>query len=635
MKPLNTSDIKLHGEIAARLQRSVDNMHGWIDTRSGPSLKEDPGNYGWGADFQGRWTEAMAILSTCVDVPGDDLKNIADLMLSFQRADGNFHTLVNGMVQNGNSRALAALLEMYQQSGDRKYLRGAEKLAGWYDRNFKNKKDDSTWLTMALESIVALWQVTGKAKHLALAKRFTKFARLRCERPIAESTHAHSMALSIRGILAYTIASGDKSHLPLITKLWSRINTDTVWVTGGMPEIFTNSIEADEPCGTADCLSINLQLWQLTRKEQYLEAAENTLLNHLWFNQLPNGGFSSTSNLEQGFRGLEAWWCCSMHAPLGIEKFTRFICTHTEKIIWVNFFIPAEMTIRLKENLSVRIEQQTEMPKEPGTRLIITPEKDASFSLCVRIPEWTSANRITINGKRYKSEIKDGFIEIKRRWSAGDTVDVNFDMRMSVVTDIQGDHDKWVEAPVVIDGVSHKAKRIAIFWGPLVLAIFRPLHGNDLTWVYRGGYNEGLEAGGMTGGCRSSRNYIGLNGTVYSDDAENKSRIGPIKITVSKTAVRLQWREALGAKSTGPAELHYDVRVLPGLPVCIEEQEKLVIKATKNRPVKVDSVLLGGIRLTEKSEQYHDTYKRLWKYEYPPAQVATKGQRLKPIRDAS
>jgi len=635
MKHLKTSEITLHGEVAARLQRAVDNMHSWVGTRSGPSLTEDTADYGWGADFQGRWTEAMAILSECVDVPASELQSVADGLLGHQRRDGNFHTEQNGMVQFGNSRGLAALVAMYRLGGDRKFLRGAEKLADWYDRHFTKSRIEAPFLTSALEAMVELWQVSGKPKHLKLAQRFVRYTRQQCEKGFPERTHAHSTALSIRGMLAYMIATGDRECLPLAIRTWERMSAETVWVTGGMPEVFTNSIEADEPCGTADWLIMSLQLWQLTRKERYIAAAEKTLANHLWFNQLPNGGFSSTSNIEQGFRGLEAWWCCSIHAPLGIERFTRFVCTYSARTIWVNFFVSADMTIRLRENAAVRIEQRTDLPRGTATRLTVTPDTDTAFTLRIRMPRWAVSARVAINGKRQANRKHGSYLALSRRWQAGDVVDVDFGMRMTAVADVQGSHDTWMEPLVSIDGVEHKAKRIAIFWGPLVLAVFRPTHGNDLTWVYRGGYNEVLDAGGMTGGTRSCRNYIGIDGEVYSDDAGNKALVGPIKITTSRNGVRLQWKEALGQAKRGPAELHYDVRVLPGLPVRIVEQEKLVVRASKSRPLRVDSALLCGTRFAERSEQYHDTYKRLWKYEYPPLRVATAGGRPRAVRDGA
>ncbi|GEM_PF-5221268 len=633
MRHLMPEEIRLHGEVAARLQRAADNMHSWIGTRSGPTLIGDTADYGWGADFQGRWTESMAILSRSVDVPVPDLQRIADGMLGHQRRDGSFHTTLHTMVQNGNSRALAALVEMYRLGRDRKYLRAAEKLAGWYDRNFRKDRDASSWLTMALEAIVELWKETGKPQHLALARRFAQFTRRQCERGFPEHTHAHSVALSVRGLLAYIIASGDRRCLPLVVRTWESMQEETVWVTGGLPEVFTNSIEADEPCGTADWLTISLQLWQLTAKERYIAAAEKTLLNHLWFNQLPNGGFSSTSNIEQGFRGLEAWWCCSMHAPLGIEKLTRYACTYSARVIQVNLFLPADMTIPLREDLAVRIEQRTDLPRDTHTRLTISPEREAAFALRIRVPAWADAAQVTLNGKREPGGERDGYLVLRRRWRTGDVVDVDFRMRMTAVADVQGSHDRWMEAPVVIDGVACKAKRIAVTWGPLVLAVFRPLHGNDLTWVYRGGYNEVLDAGGMTGSTGSCRNYVGLNGTIYSDDAGNKSLLGPIKITTSPKGVRLTWKEALGGE--GLAELHYEVRVLPGLPLRIEDRETLVIKARAKRPVRVESLLLAGTRFTERSEQYHDTYKRIWKYEYPPVQIASAGGRRRAIRDGN
>ena len=58
------------------------------------------------------------------------------------------------------------------------------------------------------------------------------------------------------------------------------------------------------------------------------------------------------------------------------------------------------MTIPLREDLAVRIEQRTNLPRDTHTRLTISPEREAAFALRIRIPVWADSAQVTLNGKR-------------------------------------------------------------------------------------------------------------------------------------------------------------------------------------------------------------------------------------------
>ena len=44
---------------------------------------------------------------------------------------------------------------------------------------------------------------------------------------------------------------------------------------------------------------------------------------------------------------------------------------------------------------------------------------------------------------------------------------------------------------------------------------------------------------------------------------------------------------------------------------------------------------MAGIRFSQKTEQYHDTYSRIWKYEYPQVQLGLGQGRLKAVEDGN
>ena len=222
---------------------------------------------------------------------------------------------------------------------------------------------------MALEGFVELWAETEKKRYLHYALDLAERTFRIWTDPLPAEGHLHSMLASLRAAADLFGRLGDRKQLKRTEALWELLRRESVWLSGGMPEISPCSIEADEPCTTGDWLRFCLLLWRATGKSRYLDDAERTLLNHLYFNQLPNGGYSSTCNLEQGFRGLEAWWCCSMQAPRSVLELTRYIWTHNNGTLYLNFFLPSKAVIPLKKDLSVTLLQETRFPLGPRSKI--------------------------------------------------------------------------------------------------------------------------------------------------------------------------------------------------------------------------------------------------------------------------
>ena len=95
----------------------------------------------------------------------------------------------------------------------------------------------------------------------------------------------------------------------------------------------------------------------------------------------------------------------------------------------------------------------------------------------------------------------------------------------------------------------------------------------------------------------------------------------------------MTWKEGLSGRDGLVAEVHYRRLIRSVMPVVIEEEEKLVILGGKGREVLVEEALMAGIRFSQRAEQYHDTYRRIWKYEYPPVQLGLGQGELRAVND--
>lgn len=416
-------------------------MLSWAgENARGVSLFGDPASYSWGADYQGRWLEAMTLVSRSVRLPTEEIERVAENLVTRQRRNGNFHVEANNMVLNGNSRALVALVEHYRTSGKATYLKAAQRLAEWYIRQCRPKSYNSSFLTMVLEGFVELWAETGRKSYLDYALDLVEGTFRIWSDPLPQEGHLHSMRPTNHALPA--------------------TGCDCVCCSGAPPARAVISMMPREP-----------------------------LLNHLYFNQLPNGGYSSTCNLEQGFRGLEAWWCCSMQAPRSVLELTRYIWTHNDGALYLNFFAASRVVIPLKKNLSVTLVQETRFPLEPRSTISIFPQRAACFTLKIRIPDWAGDQplRLRVNGSAIDGVRQGDRLTLRRRWQPGDRFEVSLPMPMRIESELLGEHEKWAAASVDLAGKGRRAKRIGLFRGPLLFVVVRTRHQNDMTWVYRGG----------------------------------------------------------------------------------------------------------------------------------------------------
>lgn len=72
--------------------------------------------------------------------------------------------------------------------------------------------------------------------------------------------------------------------------------------------------------------------------------------------------------------------------------------------------------------VAVQIDEITDYPFEDSIRFVIRPERPVTFSLTLRQPTWSPLAKLTINGEPHRVTPMGGFISLDRCWSPDDTV---------------------------------------------------------------------------------------------------------------------------------------------------------------------------------------------------------------------
>ncbi|MFT7722427.1 MAG: glycoside hydrolase family 127 protein [Roseateles sp.] len=336
------------------------------------------------------------------------------------------------------------------------------------------------------EVLADVAQLTGDARYLALARRFSHQALLR---PLAEGRdtltglHANTQIPKVIGFARIAQLGGEGKGKgkgdgwQAAEFFWRTVVEQRSVAIGGnsVKEHFhaaddfrpmLNEVEGPETCNSYNMLKLTALLAQASpRAGAYVDYYERTLYNHILASQHPQGGFVYFTPMRpQHYRVYsqvhDGMWCC---VGSGLESHARhgeFIYAQDGDALHVRLFVASTLDWRER---GVRITQSTRFPDEPRTRL--TVDGAGRFALKIRYPGWVApgALAVRVNGRAVAVTARPGGqVELRRDWREGDRVDVELPMR-TTLEPLHGMKDY-----------------VAVLHGPIVLAARTPQPGEAL-----------------------------------------------------------------------------------------------------------------------------------------------------------
>jgi hypothetical protein len=111
------------------------------------------------------------------------------------------------------------------------------------------------------------------------------------------------------------------------------------------------------------------------------------------------------------------------------------------------------------------LEQNTEYPVHGLVSINIDPVKEETFTIALRIPNWSEQTSIKVNGENIDGIDPGTYKRITRTWRKGDKIELQLDLRGRLVR--QDNHVAIVRGPIVLardsrfgDGHVDEATRI-------------------------------------------------------------------------------------------------------------------------------------------------------------------------------
>lgn len=373
-------------------------------------------------------------------------------------------------------KIFAGLLDTYLYTNNQQALDISSKMASWAYQKLSPLTADQLTVMMRNEFggmpevFYNLYAITGREEDKKLAEMFFHHQVLD---PLSKGEdslnrlHANTQIPKITGEARGYELTGDETEKKVAQFFWQTVIDNHTYANGGNsdyehffePKQISKHLSprTTETCNTYNMLKLTSHLFGWTADAKYADYYEQALYNHILAAQDPETGMASyfmpfKPGLFKVYSTRDSsFWCCVGTAFESNAKFGEAIYYHDGKGIYVNLFIPSELSWEQK---GVKLLQETAYPESDKTLLTIQSSQADAMPIIIRYPSWaTSGVFVTINGKKVSVSQKPGsFIILNRKWKSGDKIEVRFPMTL-----------RYVPAP-------DNPNVTAIAYGPVLLA---------------------------------------------------------------------------------------------------------------------------------------------------------------------
>jgi len=336
--------------------------------------------------------------------------------------------------------------------------------------------------------LIKLYQITQNEDYLKLSKKFLDLRGDTTRRKISGAYYQDHLPViqqnevtghAVRALYMYAgmtdIAAffGDSAYRKAVDNLWDNMVSKKMYITGGLGarhsgEAFGDNYELpnltaySETCAAIGSVYWNDRMFRLTGDAKYYDIVERTLYNALIAGiSLEGTEFFYPNALEsdakyafnQGSCTRKSWFDCSC-CPTNLIRFIPYIpnIVYATKgnHLFVNLFMSNKASIPVNGK-TVEIWQETDYPWNGTIHISVKPQKPQNFTLKIRIPGWARNEvapgglysysnapadepyQVLLNGKAVQTRLENGYVEISRKWTENDRIELILPMKVRQV----------------------------------------------------------------------------------------------------------------------------------------------------------------------------------------------------------
>ena len=393
-------------------------------------------------------------------------------------------------------KTYAGLRDAYRYTGNRTALEIEIKFAEWARgilsglTEAQNQQMLNTEFGGMNEVLADLYADTGDKRWLDLSCRFEHrsfIEPLKRHQDILEGKHGNTQVPKLIGSADRYAYAGEPGDMIAAGFFWDTVVQHHSFATGGhgkdeyfgKPDMLSDRIDGRtaETCNVYNMLKLTRRLFSLRPDAHYAEFHERALFNHILASIDPEDGRTCYMvpvgrSVQHEYADMfSSFTCC---VGTGMESHALHadgIYYESGDKLWVNLYAPSTAEWAAE---AVKLQMDTDFPEGESATLKLTLESPKEFVLALRRPAWAGVGfSIKVNGQAVSEDEIDplhdvpesgrqvadrrlqksgSYVELKRTWKTGDTVELILPKKLR------------------LEPLPDNPCRVAIMWGPLVLA---------------------------------------------------------------------------------------------------------------------------------------------------------------------
>lgn len=391
-------------------------------------------------------------------------------------------------------KTFAGLRDAYRFTGNRTALDVERKFAGWAEGVLAGLSDEQIQHMLETEFggmnevLVDLYADTGDPRWLKLSYDFEHHIfidPLQRHEDVLGGTHANTQLPKVIGSAERYAYTRQPADLMAASFFYDTVVKHHSFSTGGQgtdeyygpPDMIGARIDGRtaESCNVYNMLKYSRILFSMDPDIHYADYQERGLYNHMPASFDPVAGrMCYMVPVGQGVTHeyqdmMESFTCCvgtgmENHALAGDGMYYE-----NGDRLWVNVYAPSTATWAEK---GVHLSMASDFPEGDSATLTLTLDKPREFTLSMRKPYWVGDGfAVTVNGRAVETPAsaaaagekprrtqyqepgpQSSYVDIRRAWRSGDVVAVTLPKTLR------------------LEPTPDMPHRVAIMWGPLVLA---------------------------------------------------------------------------------------------------------------------------------------------------------------------